>query len=192
MLLSDKTITELCIQKEMIKPFHDRLIKEVDGQPIPSKGLSSYGYDLTLGNKFKVLREKGPYFIASVSDFPADVWYEETVEDGQSMLLKPNQFCLAVTQEHFKMPDDVMGICMQKSTLARCGLEVVVTPIEAGWSGYLTLEMYNKTPYNLELKPGIGIVQVMFFKGDQPCALPYWRRNGKYQNQTQEPVTPRY
>lgn len=93
--------------------------------------------------------------------------------------------------ERLKLPRDVSAICMEKSTLARVGLTCTVTPLEAEWSGYITLELHNKTPYAIRLTPGMGICQVQFFKGDRPCAVSYEDRNGKYQDQPPHPVLPR-
>lgn len=204
MLLSDKWIAEQCnASKPLIEPFISEsksqlLVSTGRGAfkfiNVASWGLSSYGYDLSLGNKFKLLKNpaaasKGAFI--DPNNFDQNLFIDVTVEDGGVMIVPPRGFVLGVVREHLNMPDDVMGVCMEKSTIARSAMEVCVTPVEAGWSGYLTLEIHNKSDFPLHLTPGMGITQIMFYKGEQPCRVPYHARAGKYQNQPAEPVAPR-
>ncbi len=205
MLMSDIWIKEQCQgDKPMISGFSEESVSRlvVDGKngklplnlPITSYGLSSYGYDLSLGNKFKVLRPMCRETIGKVVDpcnFDQSLMEDVVVAEGEQLVIPPRGFALGVVREHLDIPADIMGVCMEKSTIARCAIEVTVTPVEAGWRGYLTLEICNKTDYPALLTPGMGITQLMFFKGDQPCSTPYNVRNGKYQNQPAEPVVAR-
>lgn len=198
MLLSDKTIKELCVGRgsdAMLTPFTPESISKLEtDHPTTSYGLSSYGYDLRLGNAFKTLKRPenlpGARFIDPTA-FDEELLQESWVDDGFVFVVPPHACVLAVTKERIIMPPDVSGVCMQKSTIARSFLEVTVTPLEAGWEGYLTLELHNKTPYPLHLRPGCGIVQLLFYKGDQPCEVPYGARKGKYHNQPAYPVSAR-
>ncbi len=205
MLMSDIWIKEQCQgDKPMISGFSEESVSRlvIDGKngklpltlPITSYGLSSYGYDLSLGNKFKVLRPMCRETIGKVVDpcnFDQSLMEDVVVAEGEQLVIPPRGFALGVVREHLDIPADIMGVCMEKSTIARCAIEVTVTPVEAGWRGYLTLEICNKTDYPALLTPGMGITQLMFFKGDQPCSTPYNVRNGKYQNQPAEPVVAR-
>lgn len=232
MLMSDIWIKEQCLKADrpMISPFHSDSISQivknvqrgavsgliVDVARVTSFGLSSYGYDLSLGNKFKILRpttdfyqgEDGrlyehdpmviwndgrdnPAIVIDPCDFNPILFRDVEAKDGEEVIIPPRGFALSVVKEHLDIPDDIMGVCMEKSTIARTAIEVTVTPVEAGWAGYLTLEICNKTDYPAVLTAGMGITQLMFFKGDQPCSVPYHARNGKYQNQPAEPVIAR-
>src|SRR5574343_2826 len=171
-IMSDKWIIENSkkAQKPLIHPFHGESVSSMNGTHVTSFGTSSYGYDLRLGNKFKVLKSPNQVTGARIinpCDFDQQLFRDVYVEDGQGFVLAPQTFALAVSKEHMCMPRDITGICMQKSTIARAGLEVVVTPLEAGWEGFLTLELFNKTPFPIHLTVGMGIVQLLFFKGDQ-------------------------
>ena len=196
MLMSDKWITKASQgDRPLIAPFINLSVSRLaSGHNVTSFGLSSYGYDLALGNKFKVLRKTsnstGARFI-DPNNFDPYLFVDQEVQDGDVFVLPPGSFALGVTRERMIMPDDIMGVCMQKSTIARSALEVTVTPIEAGWEGWLTLELHNKTDLPIHLRPGMGIVQLMFFQGIEPCSVPYHARNGKYNNQEQAPVAPR-
>ena len=195
-IMSDKWIIENSTKsnKPLIHPFHGESVSTMKNIHVTSFGTSSYGYDLRLGNKFKVLKSPNQVTGARIinpCDFDQQLFRDVYVEDGQGFVLAPQTFALAVSKEHMCMPRNITGICMQKSTIARAGLEVVVTPLEAGWEGFLTLELFNKTPFPIHLTVGMGIVQLLFFQGDQPCLVSYADRGGKYQNQEAEPVAPR-
>ena len=196
-MLVDKQITELCQLtsldkglglKPMIEPFFSQSIKtSKDGKRIPSYGLSSKGYDIRLGNTFRTF---------AASDVPVDICEEcedseyitTTVPEGDCFVLPPKTFVLGVSMEKFNMPSNVSGDCMGKSTIARAGCIVFVTPLEPAWSGYLTLEIYNTLDRPLFLWPGIGITQIMFDKSDMECITTYADRKGKYDNQPNVPV----
>lgn len=195
MIMSDKWITEQCTgSTPLINPFSNVSTSEQFGKPICSRGLSSYGYDLSLGNKFKLLKTRqratGARYI-NPNDFDSDLFEDYEVADGGTFVIPPRGFALGVVKEHLIIPNDIMGVCMEKSTTARSAMEVTVTPVEAGWEGFLTLEIVNKSEFDLHLIVGMGITQLMFFKGDQPCSVPYNKRDGKYQNQGAEPIAPR-
>lgn len=228
-LKSDKWIKEQCIGREvpMIEPFFES-IKRVDGErKIPSYGLSSYGYDVRLGDEFlfytapvykldpngsltgtPVLFEDAHgnqdcayYFTPlaaselarSVIDIADPATQNFTRIKGAKWIdLPPNSFCLSMTMEKINMPRDASVVCMGKSTVARNGIIVIVTPLEAGWSGYVTLEIYNTLPLPVRIYPGMGITQMQFFSHpDEQCETSYDERGGKYMDQACQPVPPR-
>lgn len=181
-ILSDYEIEKLCTgSKPMIEPFVDTKTRIVDEfYSVPSFGLGSYGYDITLSGKFKI--PASGLFDPMHSNLMA--WNDVEVEN--CYILEPNSFVLAVSNERFNMPNNITGTCLGKSSYARCGMLPLMTPIEAGWQGYLTLEFANVTKFPIVLYVGGGIAQVLFFKG-QACKRPYG--NGIYQNQGSDPVT---
>jgi dCTP deaminase len=221
-LKSDRWIREMSEgEKEpLIYPFVGESTSElmVDGEikKVPSYGLSSYGYDLRLGNKFRLFsrsietHNSRPYFRYGLkggqnSSFVRDV-DEDVISDfaepfdieslcgpeieADWIELPPYSFMLAYAQEFLQMPRNVTGICMGKSTVARRGQLVVVTPAEPGWKGHLTLEIFNMTGVPVRYHAGMGITQLQFFESEE-CDVSYADRNGKYQNQTNQPITPR-
>lgn len=182
----------------MIEPFFSESVKTMvlDGQEvkIPSYGLSSYGYDIRLGRNFKVFKDigddrSGEYYVERVADILKDSPDEvlEEFNDMDSIVIPAGSMILGVSMEKITVPDNVLAVCMAKSTLARMGIEAKVTPLEPGWSGYVTLEIANDTPNPIRIYSGIGIMQLMFFKGD-PCKTTYKDRGGKYLNQPYLPV----
>jgi dCTP deaminase len=191
---SDRWIVQMCREKELITPFEERLIREVDGRRIISAGLSSYGYDLRLARDgFRVFSP-----IASAEIDPKN--FDEgslieaplrTSEDGsQFWLLPPHSYALGVTVETFNMPRNVIAYCMGKSTYARSGLIINTTPLEPGWRGRLVLELSNSADLPIRIYADEGIAQVTFFESDEDCEVSYADRTGKYQDQTGL-VTPR-
>jgi dCTP deaminase len=176
----------------MISPFHGESVKYLpDGRKIPSYGLSSYGYDIRLGRHFKVFRRDD----STLEEIDL-LGFKEAVlvndhKDVDDFVLYPGDFALGVSMEHIEMPADHVCICMAKSTLARMGLHVCVTPLEPGWKGYVTLEIFNMTSLPIRVYSGIGVMQAMWAEGDEPCAVSYATRGGKYQNQANEPIVPR-
>lgn len=170
-LLSDTDILSI---PEMIKPLY-----RPEKKTGISRGLSSFGYDATLANTFvttatdDLIDPKKPKEILS---------FLETTHEKNPYIIEPHQFVLAHTEETFHIPNDVFVICMGKSTYARCGLFVNVTPLEPGWSGQVTLELYNSTNCELAIYPGEGICQFVFFKGNIP-EKNYTDMGGKYHNQ---------
>lgn len=208
-VLSDKTIKQLCIEAEkpLIWPFVEDSISVDRGVSIPSYGLTSYGYDVRLGRNIKYFMTEGPdhHYVTykrgnmeQCAKIPTtarvmkttghqDPLYVE-IKDIDSIVLPPGAFILAHTDEHFNIPRNVTGICVGKSTIARTGIIVTVTPLEPEWTGYLTLEITNPTSLPIELTTGIGITQIQFHTGDQDCEVSYGDRKGKYMNQAKEPV----
>lgn len=156
-------------------------------QGVISYGPTSMGYDCRLGAVFR----------AALSGWPINPKHAQlSFEDGvfqcdHSFELQPGSFLLGVTVERFTMPDNVIGIAVGKSTYARCGLQVNVTPLEPGWEGYLTLELSNPTKNPIRIYPGEGIIQVMFFRSESVPAVTYRSRGGKYMDQPAEPILPR-
>ena len=199
--MSDKWIAEQCQgDNPILVPFHPGSVSALpDGKKITSLGSSSYGYDLSLGTKFKLLKpaatvqiratNKAPLMI-DPCNFNQDLFQDidTTHKYGGVFILPPMSFALGVTVERIRMPRGFTGICMEKSTCARSALTVTVTPIESEWEGWLTLELYNKTDYPMILTPGMGITQLLFIEGNQDCAVSYKDRGGKYQNQPNSPV----
>ncbi len=175
-LKSDTWIRKMSLEHEMITPFREELI----AKDIVSYGLSSYGYDIRVADEFKIFTNIN----AEVVD-PKD-FDENNVVDfkGDVCIVPPNSFALARTVEYFKMPSDTLAICLGKSTYARCGIIVNVTPFEPGFEGHITIEISNTTPLPAKIYANEGIAQVLFFQGDEQCETTYADRKGKYQSQT--------
>ena len=175
----DSWIKKRAIEEKMISPFIDHLIREHDGEKVISYGLSSYGYDLRVSNKFKVFTNLNNVIID-----PKGFSDKEFVEvESNVCIVPPNSFALAVSVEYFKIPRDVLTMCIGKSTYARCGIIVNVTPFEPEWEGQVTLEISNTTPLPAKIYAGEGLAQVIFFKADVICDVSYADRGGKYQGQ---------
>ena len=175
-LKSDKWIREKSLRESMIEPFCEEQI----GKNVISYGLSSYGYDIRVGREFKIFTNVNSTVIdpknfddANVVDFEGDV-----------AIVPPNSFALARTVEYFKMPKNVLAICLGKSTYARCGIIVNVTPFEPEFEGHITIEISNTTPLPAKIYANEGIAQVLFLEGDEQCEVTYKDKKGKYQNQT--------
>lgn len=185
---SDAWLRKMAEQENMIDPFLPELVREVDGHRIISAGLSSYGYDMRLADDgFRVFspvhgREIDP------KKFDEDSLIEpplRTSEDGaQYYLLPPHHYGLGVTVETFRMPRNVTGVALGKSTYARAGLLVNTTPLEAGWTGRLVVEIGNLANLPLRVYVNEGIGQILFFESDEDCSVSYSDRGGKYQGQT--------
>jgi dCTP deaminase len=179
MILSDLQIQTLIMQRGMIdKPV---LYQESGAKDSPkiSYGLSSYGYDIRVADEFKVFK-KETGVVLDPKNFDHDAYYE--VHDDR-VIIPANGFTLARSVEYFKMPKNVTGVVLGKSTYARLGLCFNFTPLEAGWEGHITIEISNTTPLPCKVYANEGIAQVLFFQGD-PCKTTYADRNGKYQGQT--------
>ena len=162
-------------EKGMIEPFVDA--QKRDG--IISYGLSSYGYDARVGTDFKIFTNVN----SSVVD-PKNFSDQSFVErNGDSCVIPPNSFVLARTVEYFRIPRDVLVICLGKSTYARCGIIVNVTPLEPGWEGHVTLEFSNTTPLPAKIYANEGACQFLFLQGNEPCEVSYRDKAGKYQGQ---------
>ena len=175
MLKSDKWIRKMSLEHRMIDPFVDR--QEADGKI--SYGLSSYGYDIRLADEYKIFTNVyGAVIDPKAFDPKAFVDLK-----GPHCVVPPNSFALARTIERFKIPRNVLAICLGKSTFARCGIIVNVTPLEPTWEGYLTIEISNTTPLPAKVYSGEGIAQLLFLESDEVCEVAYADRKGKYQNQ---------
>lgn len=175
----DTWITKMAKEQDMIKPFVQELVRSVDGRPVVSFGTSSFGYDLRVSNKFRIFTNVH----SSVID-PKNFDSKGLVEIIDDVcIIPPNSFALALSIERFRIPKNVLTICVGKSTYARCGIIVNVTPFEPGWEGRAVLEISNTTPLPAKIYAGEGLAQVLFFKSDKPCATSYADRKGKYQYQ---------
>ena len=172
---SDKWIRRMALEHKMIEPFVDEQVR----QGVVSFGLSSYGYDIRVADEFKVFTNINSTVIdpkqfdpQSFVDIKTDV-----------CIVPPNSFALARTVEYFRIPRDVLTICLGKSTYARCGIIVNVTPFEPEWEGFVTLEISNTTPLPAKIYANEGLAQVLFFQSDEPCERSYADKKGKYQGQ---------
>ena len=173
MLKADKQIRELA-KSGMIEPFEERLVRT----GVISYGLSSFGYDIRLAEEFKIFTNVHNT-IVDPKHFDPKSFVEVK---GDHCIIPPNSFILARSFERLKMPKNCLAICLGKSTYARCGLIVNVTPLEPGWEGYITLEISNTTPLPAKVYAGEGIAQLLFFEGVEP-EVTYDSRKGRYQNQ---------
>ena len=172
---ADKWIKKMALEHHMIEPFEDRQVRA----GVISFGLSSYGYDIRVADEFKVFTNINSTVVdpknfdaRSFVDVKADV-----------CIIPPNSFALARTIEYFRIPRDVLTVCVGKSTYARCGLIVNVTPFEPEWEGFVTLEISNTTPLPAKVYSNEGIAQVLFFQSDEMCEVSYADKKGKYQGQ---------
>jgi len=174
-LLPDFRIREFALKKKMIEPFVDKQQR----RGVISYGLSSYGYDIRVADEFKIFTNVNSAVVdpkkfdkRSMVNFKGDI-----------CVIPPNSFALAKTVEYFRIPRQVLTICVGKSTYARCGIIVNVTPFEPEWEGFVTLEISNTTPLPARIYANEGIAQVLFFESDAPCEVSYADKKGKYQNQ---------
>ena len=177
---SDKWIRRMAESTGMIEPFEPGQVKYVDGQRIVSYGTSSYGYDVRCAREFKIFTNVNSAVVdpknfdpTSFVDFVGDV-----------CTIPPNSFALARTVEYFRIPRTVLTICLGKSTYARCGIIVNVTPLEPEWEGHVTLEFSNTTTLPARIYAGEGVAQMLFLESDEACETSYKDRGGKYQGQT--------
>ncbi len=177
---SDKWIAETAIQKNMISPIAFQQVKEERYKKVISYGVSSYGYDVRCADEFKIFTNINSSII-DPKNFSNDSFVDIK---GDICIIPPNSFALSRTVEYFKIPKDVLVVCVGKSTYARCGIIVNVTPLEPEWEGYVTLELSNTTPLPAIIYANEGIAQMLFFQADEICAKSYNDRNGKYQGQT--------
>jgi len=172
---SDKWIKRMAKEHQMIVPFSERQIKK----GIISYGLSSYGYDIRVADEFKVFTNVNTTIVD-----PKNFDQRSLVDvKGKFCLIPPNSFVLARTVEYFKIPRNILTICLGKSTYARCGIIVNVTPFEPEWEGYATLEISNTTPLPAKIYANEGIAQIIFLEADEICEVSYKDKKGKYQAQ---------
>jgi dCTP deaminase len=174
-LKPDHWIRKMALEHGMIEPFVDHQVRE----GVISYGVSSYGYDVRVADEFKIFTnvysaivDPKQFDTRSMVDFHGDV-----------CIIPPNSFALAKTVEYFRIPRKVLTVCLGKSTYARCGLIVNVTPFEPEWEGFVTLEISNTTPLPARIYANEGIAQVLFFEADEECEISYADKKGKYQKQ---------
>ncbi len=176
---SDRWIRRQSKEHGMIAPYEPGMVREVEGKRVISFGTSSYGYDVRCADEFKIFTNINSAMVDPKAfdprgfvDFKGDV-----------CIIPPNSFALARTVEYFKIPRDVITICLGKSTYARCGIIVNVTPLEPEWEGHVTLEFSNTTTLPAKIYANEGVAQVIFMGADEVCETSYKDRNGKYQGQ---------
>ena len=175
-IMPDSWIREQALNNGMITPFSEKLSR--DG--VISYGLSSYGYDCRLSDEFMIFTNVDNA-IVDPKEFNPNSFVERKTD---VCVIPPNSFVLCRTVETFKVPRDVLVVCLGKSTYARCGLIVNVTPLEPEWEGQVTLEISNTTPLPAKIYANEGIAQFLFFKGETPCEISYADRQGKYMGQS--------
>ena len=174
-LKPDHWIRKMALEKKMIEPFVENQVR----QGVVSYGVSSYGYDLRVADEFKIFTN-----VYSAIVDPKNFSPESFVDfKGAVCVIPPNSFALARSLEYFRIPRKVLTICLGKSTYARCGLIVNVTPFEPEWEGYVTLEISNTTPLPAKVYANEGLAQVLFFEADEECETSYADKKGKYQGQ---------
>jgi dCTP deaminase len=173
---NDAWIRKMALEHGMIDPFEDSQVR----QGVISYGVSSYGYDIRCADEFKIFTNINTTVVdpknfdeKSLIDFKGDI-----------CIIPPNSFALARTVEYFRIPRDVITVCVGKSTYARCGIIINVTPFEPEWEGHVTLEISNTTPLPAKIYANEGIAQVLFFAAEEECITSYRDKNGKYQQQT--------
>src|SRR5687767_11481359 len=172
---ADKWIRRMALEHRMIEPFTDNQVRK----GVISYGLSSYGYDVRIADEFKIFTNINSTIVdpknfdpRSFVDFRGDV-----------CIIPPNSFALARTVEYFRIPRNVIVVCVGKSTYARCGIIVNVTPLEPEWEGIVTLEVSNTTPLPARIYANEGIAQMLFFESDEPCETSYADKKGKFRSQ---------
>ena len=176
---ADKWIRYMAQEHGMIEPFEPNQVKEIEGKRIVSYGTSSYGYDVRCADEFKLFTNVHSA-IVDPKNFDSNSFVDKK---GDYVIIPPNSFALARTVEYFRIPRNIMTICLGKSTYARCGIIVNVTPFEPEWEGYVTLEFSNTTPMPAKIYANEGVAQVLFFEADEVCEVSYKDRGGKYQGQ---------
>ena len=177
---SDKWIRRMAKSHGMIEPFETDQVRESDKGKVISYGTSSYGYDIRCSNEFKIFTNINSA-IVDPKNFDENSFVDFI---GDVCIIPPNSFALARTVEYFRIPRNVLTVCLGKSTYARCGIIVNVTPFEPEWEGYVTLEFSNTSPLPARIYANEGIAQVIFFESDEACETSYADRGGKYQGQT--------
>jgi len=176
---SDKWIRRMAEQNDMIAPFESGQVRENAQGKMISYGTSSYGYDVRCSNEFKIFTNINSA-IVDPKNFDENSFVDVT---SDVCIIPPNSFALARTVERFKIPRNVLTICLGKSTYARCGIIVNVTPLEPEWEGHVTLEFSNTTTLPAKIYANEGVAQMLFFESDEVCETSYADRNGKYQGQ---------
>jgi dCTP deaminase len=176
---SDKWIRRMASEHKMIEPFEPGQVRSVAGEKIVSYGVSSYGYDVRCADEFKIFTNINSTIVdPKAFDSKSFVDFK-----GGCCVIPPNSFALAHTVEYFRIPRSVLVICLGKSTYARCGIIVNVTPLEPEWEGHVTLEFSNTTPLPAKIYANEGVAQMLFLESDEVCETSYRDRGGKYQGQ---------
>ena len=178
-LKPDSWIKKTALAHKMIEPFVDSQIKAIDNRKIISYGLSSYGYDVRSACEFKIFTNINSA-IVDPKNFDTSSFIDVTTD---ICIFPPNSFVLARTIEYFRIPRDILVICLGKSTYARCGIIVNVTPLEPEWEGHITLEFSNTTTLPAKIYANEGVAQLVFLQANEACDVSYKDRNGKYQKQ---------
>ena len=177
---SDKWIRRMAENEGMIEPFESGQVREHNGERIVSYGTSSYGYDVRCSDEFKIFTN-----VHSATVDPKNFDTKSFVDiKSDYCVIPPNSFALARTVEYFRIPRSVLTVCLGKSTYARCGIFVNVTPLEPEWEGHVTLEFSNTTSLPAKIYANEGVAQMLFFESDEVCETSYKDRGGKYQGQT--------
>src|SRR5512140_1383791 len=176
---SDKWIRRMAEQHGMIEPYEPGQVRFIDGHKIVSYGTSSYGYDIRCSDEFKLFTNINST-IVDPKNFDPNSFVDVK---SDVCIIPPNSFVLARTLEYFRIPRSVLTICLGKSTYARCGIIVNVTPLEPEWEGHVTLEFSNTTTLPAKIYANEGVAQMLFFGGDEACEVTYKDRGGKYQGQ---------
>ncbi|MBA3661210.1 MAG: dCTP deaminase [Gammaproteobacteria bacterium] len=176
---SDRWIREMAESCQMISPFEARQVRSRDDKKIVSHGTSSYGYDIRCAPEFKIFTNINSA-IVDPKNFSPTSFVDVAAE---VCIIPPNSFALARSIEYFKIPRNVLVICLGKSTYARCGIIVNVTPLEPEWEGHITLEFSNTTPLPAKIYANEGVAQLLFLESDEVCETSYKDRHGKYQGQ---------
>lgn len=177
---SDKWITRMAKEHGMIEPFEEKQVRYRENEKLISYGVSSYGYDVRCANEFKIFTNINSA-IVDPKNFSSDSFVDV---ESDVCIIPPNSFALARTVEYFRIPRDVLVVCLGKSTYARCGIIVNVTPLEPEWEGHVTLEFSNTTTLPAKIYANEGVAQMLFFQSDEMCDVSYRDRGGKYQGQT--------
>lgn len=177
---ADKWIRRMAQEHAMIEPFESGQVRAAEGNRIVSYGTSSYGYDVRCADEFKIFTNINSA-VVDPKNFAGDSFVDIK---SDVCIIPPNSFALARTVEYFRIPREVLTICLGKSTYARCGIIVNVTPLEPEWEGHVTLEFSNTTPLPAKIYANEGVAQMLFLGGDEICETSYADRGGKYQGQT--------
>ncbi len=175
----DRWIRQMADQYGMIEPFEPRQVQKSEQGKLISYGTSSYGYDIRCSDEFKIFTNINSV-IVDPKNFDADSFIDI---QSDVCIIPPNSFALARTVEYFRIPRNVLTICLGKSTYARCGIIVNVTPLEPEWEGHVTLEFSNTTPLPAKIYANEGVAQVLFLESEEECEVSYKDRGGKYQGQ---------
>ena len=178
-LLPDKWIEKMANETGMIEPFEKNQVKQNENKKLVSYGLSSYGYDLRVSDEFKVFTNVYNTLI-DPKQFNDDSFVDIK---APTCIIPPNSFALARSVEYFRIPRNVLTLCIGKSTYARCGIIVNITPFEPEWEGYVTMEISNTTPLPAKVYAFEGLAQVIFFEAKEECRISYADRKGKYMKQ---------